>query len=37
MKRMDDVIMVGMVTGIIPSAVCVALIGFISMVLEVIW
>ena len=36
MKK-DDIIMIGMITGIIPSAVCIALIGFISMILEVIW
>ena len=36
MKK-EDIIMVGMISGIIPSAVCIALIGIISMILEVIW
>lgn len=35
--KMDDLVMIGMLTGIIPSAVCIALIGIISMALEMIW
>ena len=35
--KMDDLVMIGMLSGIIPSAVCIALIGFISMVLEMVW
>lgn len=33
----EDIIMIGMITGIIPSAVCIALIGIVSMILEAIW
>lgn len=35
--KMDDLVMIGMLTGIIPSVVCIALIGIISMALEMIW
>ena len=36
MKK-EDIIMIGMLSGIIPMAACTAVIGIISMLLEVIW
>ena len=36
-KKIDDIIMIGMLTGIIPSAVCIALIGAINSLLELVW
>lgn len=36
MKK-DDIIMICMLSGIIPMAACTAVIGLISMILEVIW
>ena len=36
MKK-DDIIMVGMLTGIIPSAVCMGILWIALTIIEVIW